>query len=123
MRNISYEQFFMVMMVKQETTALCYGFFSTLANPTRLAIIELLDEKPMNVTEIVETLGQEQSMISHNLRPLVRCKFVKVQREGKNRVYYLNHETMDPIIKAVEIHATDFCANGQACPIKKNVKK
>ena len=108
--------------MKHEITTLCYGFFSTLANPTRLAIIELLDQNPMNVTEIVNSLGQEQSMISHNLRPLVNCKLVKVQREGKNRVYYLNHETLDPIFKAVETHASNFCANKQACPLKAKKK-
>lgn len=43
--------------VKMGLTNLCYGFFSTLANPTRLAIIEKLDEGPMNVTELVEALG------------------------------------------------------------------
>ena len=105
----------MVMWVKQGLTTLCYGFFSTLANPTRLAIVELLEEKPMSVTELVEALGQEQSMVSHNLSPLVRCHFVTRERRGKNNVYSLNHATMDPIMKAVEAHARDFCDDGSDC--------
>ena len=104
--------------MKQGVTELCYGFFSTLANPTRLAIIEQLNEKPMSVTELVDALGQEQSMISHNLRPLTRCKFVTRRREGKNNIYHLNHETMDPILRAVENHAEKFCGNGANCPLK-----
>ena len=68
--------------VKKGFTNLCYGFFSTLANPTRLAIIEKLEEGPMNVTGLVDALGQEQSMVSHNLRPLVRCKLVHMPREA-----------------------------------------
>ena len=115
MTNTSYEEYFMVMWVKQGLTTLCYGFFSTLANPTRLAIVELLEEKPMSVTELVEALGQEQSMVSHNLRPLVRCHFVTRERQGKNNVYSLNHATMDPIMKAVEAHARDFCGDGSDC--------
>ena len=115
MTNASYEECFMVMWVKQGLTTLCYGFFSTLANPTRLAIVELLEEKPMSVTELVEALGQEQSMVSHNLRPLVRCHFVTRERRGKNNVYSLNHATMDPIMKAVEAHAKDFCGDGSDC--------
>jgi DNA-binding transcriptional ArsR family regulator len=102
--------------VKKGLTNLCYGFFSTLANPTRLAIIEKLDEGPMNVTGLVNALGQEQSMVSHNLRPLVRCKLVNVRREGKQRVYSLNHETLDPIVKSVELHAEKFCEGGANCP-------
>jgi len=39
-------------------------FFSTLANPLRLAILELLRDGPKNVTQIAEALKQEQSMIS-----------------------------------------------------------
>lgn len=104
--------------MKQGITELCYGFFSTLANPTRLAIIEQLKEKPMSVTELVEALNQEQSMISHNLRPLTRCRFVTRKREGKNNVYYLNHETMTPILSAVENHAVKYCVNGAGCPVK-----
>ena len=104
--------------MKHGVTELCYGFFSTLANPTRLAIIEQLHEKPMSVTDLVETLGQEQSMVSHNLRPLTKCKFVTRKREGKNNVYYLNHETMDPILDAVENHAEKFCGNGANCSVK-----
>lgn len=104
--------------VKKRFTNLCYGFFSTLANPTRLAIIEKLEEGPMNVTGLVDALGQEQSMVSHNLRPLVRCKLVNVRREGKQRVYSLNHETLDPIVKSVELHAEKFCEGGANCPLK-----
>ena len=107
--------------MKQGVTDICYGFFSTLANPTRLAIIELLYEKPMSVTELVDELKQEQSMVSHNLRPLTRCKFVTRDRDGKNNVYHLNHETMDPILHAVENHAEKFCGNGANCAIKNEV--
>jgi DNA-binding transcriptional ArsR family regulator len=106
--------------VKKGLTTLCYGFFSTLANPTRLAIIELLYERPMSVSEMVETIGEEQSMISHNLRPLVRCHFVTRERKGKNNVYSLNHDTMDPVIKAVESHAQDFCGNGANCYLQQD---
>lgn len=104
--------------MKKGLTDLCYGFFSTLANPTRLAIIEHLNEGPMSVTELVDALGQEQSMISHNLRPLARCKLVKRVREGKSNIYHLNKETLDPILKAVENHAEKFCAGGARCPLK-----
>lgn len=106
--------------MKRGLTTLCYGFFSTLSNPTRLAIIELLDEKPMSVTELVSELGEEQSMVSHNLRPLVRCHFVTRERQGKSNVYSLNHETMDPIIKAVENHAEKFCGNGANCYLQQD---
>lgn len=115
MKNVSEQMSGM----KHGLTDLCYGFFSTLANPTRLAIIELLDRAPMSVTQMVEALGQEQSMVSHNLRPLVQCKFVRVVRQGKSRVYSLNHESLDPVLQAVEIHASKFCGNRANCPARR----
>ena len=114
MKNVS-EQ---VSGVKHGLTDLCYGFFSTLANPTRLAILEFLDESPMTVTQLVDALGQEQSMVSHNLRPLLRCRLVQAKRQGKSRVYSLNHETLDPILGAVESHASKYCGNKASCPAR-----
>ena len=74
----------------------------------------------MSVSELVEELGQEQSMVSHNLRPLVRCHFVTKERQGKSNVYSLNHDTMDPIIQAVELHAQNFCGNGANCYLQQD---
>ena len=54
--------------MKKGLTDICYGFFSTLANPTRLAILEKLIDGPMSVNQIVESIGQEQSMVI-NLMP------------------------------------------------------
>jgi len=93
----------------------CHLFFSTLSNPTRLAILELLRESPRNVTQLAEALNQEQSMISHNLKPLVRCKFVFVERKWKERVYSLNKITMEPIFKIFEDHAENYCPKKGKC--------
>jgi DNA-binding transcriptional ArsR family regulator len=105
-----------VYYVKKGLTELCYGFFSTLANPTRLAIIERLIDQPMNVTDLAEALEQEQSMISHNLKPLVQCSFVNAERKGKQRVYSVNIETVKPLVETVERHTARHCGGGDACP-------
>ena len=41
--------------------------------PPHAQRIEQLINKPMSVTELAEALCQEQSMISHNLKPLLDC--------------------------------------------------
>ncbi|HIE18592.1 TPA: ArsR family transcriptional regulator, partial [Candidatus Bathyarchaeota archaeon] len=69
------------MILKKGLSKACYLFFSTLSNPTRLAILELLREGPKNVTQMAEVLNQDQSMISHNLKSLIRCSFVFVERK------------------------------------------
>jgi DNA-binding transcriptional ArsR family regulator len=101
--------------MKKGLTEICYKFFNNLSNPTRLATLEMLMEKPMSVNELAEALGQEQSMISHNLKPLLRCNFVFIEKQGKKSIYSVNHETVDALFKTVEDHAEKFCPTGGKC--------
>jgi len=101
----------------------CHLFFSTLANPTRLAILELLRDGPKNVSEISEALNQEQSMISHNLRPLQRCRFVFRQRRKKQHVYSLNKETMEQLFKVFSYHAEKYCPTEGKCLSDKGLQQ
>jgi len=101
--------------MKRGLSETCYLFFSTLSNPTRLAVLELLRKGPRNVTEISKALNQEQSMISHNLKPLIRCRFVFVKKKGKKRVYFLNRETMESLFKIVDNHAEKYCPMLEKC--------
>ncbi len=101
--------------MKQGLSETCYKFFSTLANPARLAILELLRDGPKNVTEISAALNQEQSMISHNLKPLERCRFVFSERRKKERFYSLNKETMEKLFKIFSYHAREYCPTGGKC--------
>jgi len=102
--------------LKRGLSDICYGFFSTLANPTRLAILEKLRANPMNVTDLAATLGQEQSMISHNLSTLEKCNFIKSDRRGKEKVYSINKETVEGLFKVVENHAENHCPFHGDCP-------
>ncbi len=101
--------------MKKGLTEVCYRFFSNLANPTRLAAIEKLMEKPMSVNELAIALGQEQSMVSHNLKPLLDCNLIMIHREGKKHIYTANIETVSPIFQAIENHAQKFCPTGGKC--------
>jgi DNA-binding transcriptional ArsR family regulator len=101
--------------MKQGLTTICHKFFTNLSNPTRLAALEKLAEKPHSVNDLAQALGQEQSMISHNLKPLLQCNFIYLQRKGKQRIYSLNHETVDALFKVIENHAEKFCPTGGKC--------
>ncbi len=102
--------------LKRGLTNICYGFFSTLANPTRLAILERLRGNPMNVGSLVEALGQEQSMVSHNLKTLERCNLVSSKRRGREKIYSINPETVEGIFRVVENHAAKHCPYHGDCP-------
>jgi DNA-binding transcriptional ArsR family regulator len=106
--------------MKKGLSEICYKFFVNLANPTRLAVLEQLMKQPMSVNELAESLGQEQSMVSHNLKPLLDCNFVYIQRDGKKRIYSVNKETIGALFKTVENHAEKFCPTGGNCQLKEN---
>ena len=106
--------------MKKGLTEICYRFFTNLANPTRLAALEQLMQKPMSVNEIATALEQEQSMISHNLKPLLQCNLIAIKKQGKKHIYIANEETMRPIFAAIENHAQKFCPTGGKCQKGKN---
>ena len=101
--------------MKKGLSETCYKFFVNLANPTRLAALEKLMKKSMSVTELADSLGQEQSMVSHNLKPLLECNFVYLKRKGKKRIYSANQETIGALFRAVKNHANKFCPTGGKC--------
>jgi DNA-binding transcriptional ArsR family regulator len=105
-------------MMKKGLSKTCYKFFSNLSNPTRLAAIEQLMKKPMSVNELAESLGQEQSMISHNLKPLLECNFIYLKKQGKRRIYSANKETISALFKAVKNHSQKFCPTDGKCHLK-----
>ena len=84
-------------------------FFETIGNKTRLKILEILQVRPMSVTEICQTLSEEQSKISHNLKCLTECHFLDVKQKGKQRIYSLNKDTILPVMKLVDKHVQKYC--------------
>ena len=71
--------------------------FQALAHPTRIAIIELLEDGELSAGELMEKLGMEQANISQHLAVL-RAKQLVVNRKAGNQVFY---SVRDPIISKV----------------------
>ena len=109
--------------MKHGLSETCYVFFKVLANPTRLAILEALRERPRSVSEIAGRLKQEQSMISHNLEPLEKCRFVFSERKEKRRIYSLNKETVEPLFKLFGYHAQKYCPAQGKCLSEKGLRQ
>jgi ArsR family transcriptional regulator len=58
-------------------------FFAALSDPTRLRLLNLMDEREVCVCYFVEILGQSQPKISRHLAYLRRAGIVAARREGK----------------------------------------
>src|SRR5512146_1637208 len=61
--------------------------FQGLANPTRIAIVELLRDGELSAGTLIEKLGIEQSNASQHLAVL-RAKQIVISRKAGNQVYY-----------------------------------
>ncbi|MBS3130824.1 winged helix-turn-helix transcriptional regulator [Candidatus Woesearchaeota archaeon] len=84
-------------------------FFTSLANPNRLQIINVLRQGRKNVTQLCKATGFEQTMISHNLKRLERCGMVMAEQKGKFRYYSLNKETIKPLMSLIDSHMKEYC--------------
>ncbi len=84
-------------------------FFETLGNKTRWDIVHLLLKDQHKATVIAKKLNYEQSLISHHLKRLETCGFVRVKVSGTERVYSLNTETIKPLLRLADKHINKFC--------------
>lgn len=63
--------------------------FQTLADPTRLQIVEALRDGERSVNDLVDLVSIDQSGVSRHLRILGEAGFVDVRPEGARRFYSL----------------------------------
>jgi len=93
--------------------------FETLANQNRINILESLMEKDKTVNELTKELKIDQTTISHNLKRLKITGFVKDKKQGKNKVYSVNKEAVDPLMTFVNNHMSCNCQALCNCNEKK----
>ena len=84
-------------------------FFGALATDSRLHILNILREKPKNVSQICKETGYEQSLVSHNLTILEYHGMVFREQKGKYRYYKLNEQTITPLLKLIDAHMKKYC--------------
>lgn len=72
-------------------------FFSALAEPNRLRIVELLRDGPLTVGEIADSLTMNQPQTSKHLRVLSQSGIVEVQPEANRRIYKLRTEPLQEL--------------------------
>ena len=71
----------------------------TLANHKRLEIIQLLKNKELTVTEMIEMLGISQSNLSQHLSILRRYKIVTARKDGQYVYYKLTDKHIAEAVK------------------------
>ncbi|MBF6557709.1 MAG: winged helix-turn-helix transcriptional regulator [Acidimicrobiales bacterium] len=90
-------------------------FFRVLSDPTRLAILELLLQRPRTVGELVGTLECSQSRISNHLACLRWCEFVDTERQGRQVTYRIREPRVRALIEAAQSMALEHCEHLATC--------
>jgi DNA-binding transcriptional ArsR family regulator len=92
-------------MARAATTA---DAFNAVAEPRRRQILDLLAAGELPVNDLVATLGVAQPVVSKHLRVLREVGLVEVRDAGRQRLYRLNGEPLQPIYDWVRSFADSW---------------
>jgi SAM-dependent methyltransferase len=90
------------------TTDALQKVFKTLADPTRLRILALLEREELAVQELMDVLGMAQSRVSRHLGILREAGVVRDRREGTFVLYQLALPATGPWRAAWEVAGQDL---------------
>lgn len=75
--------------------------FKVIANQKRLEIIQLLNKKELNVTEMIQMLGIRQANLSQHLTLLRQHRIVTVAKRGREVYYSLSDNNIGKAVKLI----------------------
>lgn len=99
----------------EQTISLKAKLFQGFADPTRLSIVEALQEGSLTVNEIVQQTQLGQSNVSNHLRCLSDCGLVVSEREGRNVRYELSDPRVAQLIGLAEELLADVARGVYVC--------
>ncbi len=73
----------------------CVDFCKALSDETRQKILEMLQQREMCVSDIVESFNVSQPTVSHHLNILKNVGLVESRKQGKLVFYSINQENVD----------------------------
>lgn len=81
--------------------------FKMFGDPTRAKILECLQIRSLNVSEIAEVLDMSVSAVSHQLRVLRSGKLVRGVKDGKEVKYSLDDDHVTKILEYGLTHVNE----------------
>ena len=83
---------------------------AALAEPNRLAIVELLRGGPRSVNEIVGELGLRQPLVSKHLKVLTEAGLVAARAEAQRRIYRVEPDPFREIDAWLDSFAAEWAS-------------
>jgi DNA-binding transcriptional ArsR family regulator len=97
------------MMVAQRVASGEADVFAALASPARRELLMALRSGPRTVSELGKGLPIARSSVSEHLQALRACGLVGVERQGRERIYYLDPRPLTDIgswLNGILVHWT-----------------
>ena len=85
--------------VAQQQPESLMGWMGSLADPTRLRLLRILEGQELGVAELCAVLQSPQSTVSRHLKILVDEGWLKSQRQGTNHLYRFASQALDPTLR------------------------
>ncbi|MCA9764914.1 MAG: helix-turn-helix transcriptional regulator [Carnobacterium sp.] len=95
------------LLLDEETIQQVSKLFKIISDPTRIAILYLLENQELNVGTLAEVMHMEQSAVSHQLKVLKTARLVKAQRKGKSMLYSQMDNHVYSILEQGIIHINE----------------
>jgi 2-polyprenyl-3-methyl-5-hydroxy-6-metoxy-1,4-benzoquinol methylase len=92
--------------------------FKALGDPTRLRILRLLTEAPLNVSELVSLVGVAQSSVSHHLAKLKGLGLIREERQAGYSFYSLAVGAQDSRWPLIALTQQGVDLNGDGSRLK-----
>ncbi|MFD0260800.1 ArsR/SmtB family transcription factor [Kitasatospora indigofera] len=83
-------------------------FFRTLGHPARIRVLELLQDGPLPVRELLAEIDIEASSLSQQLAVLRRTQLVTATRDGNTVVYALSTPDVSELLRTARGILTDM---------------
>jgi len=87
--------------ISDELAELIADRFRTLAEPTRLRLLDTLRDGPASVGELQERIGSSQQNVSKHLGILHRAGLISRRKEGTSSVYAIADESVFALCEQV----------------------
>lgn len=104
-----------LMLIQAQALALKAKLFRGFSDPSRLAILDVLRDKSLTVTEIVTLTGLSQSNASNHLGCLRDCGLVKKEQQGRYVRYRLSDSRIAGMLSLSEEVLADVAKGVYQC--------
>jgi DNA-binding transcriptional ArsR family regulator len=101
--------------LQAQAIALKAKLYRGLADPSRLSILETLQEGPLPVHTIVEKTGLSRTNVCNHLRCLSDCDLVTSESQGRSTFYQLSHPKVADLFHITEDILRDIARNMYEC--------